>query len=588
MLKWDLKKIYEDTDRWEKDFSKYCNLLPKIEYYNGKLINKENILACLKLLKQIELTVEPLYFYAHNLKNLDVSNSKSQELVNKIEGAISQQMTLTSFVIPQLSMLDIKLIDEILADKDFFDFEKIFKDIKREKPHILSEENEKLLSSISLFGDGFSDNFSNFENGDLKFNNVKNSHDKSLPLTESLASKYLMGGDRILRKNAFIERNSAFGRYNNFITSNYLSNVKKDIFYARARKFSTALEASLFYEEVGADIYSRLVSKVEENLSLNHKYFATKKRSLGYSSINLYDIYFNQFQNKNDYTYDQAFDIVCNALAVLGRDYIDRLNEFAEKGQIDVYPDKNKYNGAYESCIYNHDPLVLLNFSGKFNDVSTIAHELGHAMHSYYSNKNQSFYNAGYKIFLAEIASTVNEFLLNDFMLNHSKNDDDKLFFISEFLQTFNATVFRQTMFASFEEKIHSIVENNEVISSEVVNNLYLNLVKKYFGKSVRIHDVIKYEWSRIPHFYTSFYVYKYATGLISAINIVKNLQEGNISVDDYKKFLSSGCTNDPINLLKIVKVDLTDDKTFDKAFSVFKDYLDNFEKLTKSKKLKK
>jgi len=405
-------------------------------------------------------------------------------------------------------------------------------------------------------------------------------------MTQSLASIYLRDKDEELRKNAYIELNSAFGRYNNFLTSNYLSNIKKNVFSSKTRKFNSCLEKALFYENIEPQVYNLLIESVESNLQVEHNLLDVKRKILNVKKYNSYDVYFNPLKNTKKFTYEQAFKTVCDALSLLGKDYIDQLVNMKETGKIDVYPDKNKSNGAYQTGCYGKSPLVLTNFSSKFNDVSTLAHELGHAMHTYYSNETQPYYTSNYPIFLAEIASTVNETLLNSYMIKNAVDPKEKLFYINEFLSTFHATVYRQTMFASFENSAHELVENNKPVSNEIFNNMYLDLVKKYFGKKVNVLNCVKYEWSRIPHFYNSFYVYKYATGLISAINIVMNLEEDIITVKDYKKFLSSGCALDPISTLKLVKVDLTKKESFDKAF----DYLNNLIKQSKKilKKYKK
>lgn len=580
--KWNLSDYFASEEDWQKSFEEYSKSLEKISKYNGKLTTKENILECLKLLEKIDISVQALYVYANSMHDLDVANTKRQEMLNKIEAKLTEQSVESSFINPQLTSLSKEFLNTLISQNDFLPYKKVLSDVLREKDHVLSEDNEKILSNTTLFSGGFDTNFSNFENGDLKFNNVKNSKGKSLPLTESLASLYLRDKDCILRENAYKELNGAFGRYNNFLTSNYINSVKKDVFYAKARKFESALQKSLFYEEVDKTVYDNLIKTVEQNLNLEHKYFNIKKKLLNIKTIKTSDVYFNPLKNSKKYTYEQAKEIVCSALSILGQDYIEQLNNMFSTNKIDVFPAQNKRNGAYETVAYGHMPIVLTNFSGNFDDVSTLAHELGHAMHSYYSNKTQSCFNSSYTIFLAEIASTVNETILNNFMLKSAQTKEEKLFYLNEFVSRFHATVYRQTMFAEFESFAHDLVEKNLPISTQVLNDNYLNLVKKYFGKGVKVLDEVKYEWSRIPHFYSAFYVYKYATGLISAINIVENLKDGTITVDDYKKFLSSGCTQDPVSLLKIVKVDLHTDIPFERAFKVLDEYLNNLSKLLK------
>ena len=580
--KWDLSDYFKNDLDWENVFKTYQKDIEKVKNFNNKLNNRKDILSCLKLLEELDLKAEPLYVYANSMHDLDIANNKYQEMLGKIENVVTKQSVESSFVIPQLTKLDDEFLNELAKDKDFEPYKKVINDIIREKSHVLSENEEKILSNVGLFSGNFSDNFSNFENADLKYNNVKNKNGKSLPMSESLASIYLREDDDVLRQNAHIELNSAFGRYNNFLTSNYIGSVKKDVVMSKVRGFESSLESALFYEEVSKKVYEKLIENVEKFLKLEHKFFDYKAKLLKLKPFKTSDVYFNPLKNKNKYTYEEARALVCDSLKnTLGEEYEKHLNEMFDGNKIDVFPTKNKRSGAYETIAYGKSPLVLTNFSGKFDDVSTLAHELGHAMHSYYSTKCQTLYNASYTIFLAEIASTVNETILNEYMLkNKAKTKDKKLFFINEFLSRFHATVFRQTMFAEFEALSHKMVEENLPISSKILNDEYLKLVKKYFGKGVKVFDAVKYEWSRIPHFYTAFYVYKYATGIISAINIVENLKDGTISVDDYKKFLSSGCTSDPISLLKIVKVDLEKNEPFEKAFKVFEKYINELKKL--------
>ncbi len=579
--KWDFSSYFESNEKWEECFKEYSNKIGLINSFNGKLKDRKSILKCFKFLEDLDLLAEPLYVYAHCLKDTDVTNQTYQQLLNKIESKITEHSMASSFIIPQLSRLPQKLLVKLSLDKEFKNYTKILKDVIREKEHTLNEECEKIMSSVSSFARDFNANFSNFENGDLKFNNIKNKSGKSLPMSQSLYNVYLRQDDETLRENAFVELHSAFGKFNNFLSSNYLANVKKDIFYAKNRKFNSALESALFYEEVSSEVYDMLIKMVEDNLILDQKYFALKQKLFKLKNFRISDIYYNKLKSNKKYSYEEGFNVVISALQSLGEDYINALKEMYETRKIDVFPNDNKYNGAYQTGAYSKSPMVLTNFNGNFDDISTLAHELGHAMHTYYSNKNQSMANANYPIFLAEIASTVNETLLNNYMLQNTSKKDEKMFYLNEFISRFHATVFRQTMFASFEDKIHKLIENNEPVSAQVLNETYLNLVKKYFGKKTKVTDCVKYEWSRIPHFYTAFYVYKYATGLISAINIVENLKDNTITVEDYKKFLSSGCTLDPLATLKLVKVDLSSPEPFQKAFNVLKNYIKELTSLT-------
>ncbi len=582
--KWNFSDYFADDEDFEKEYNNFEQQLKGVSYFENKLNNRNNILNCFKTLENLSVKLEALYTYAHCNLDVDVTNTKSQARLNKMIAKLTEYEIATAFVSPELSTLDDKFLIELSQDDDFKDYSKAIKDIVREKPHILSKTEESLLSSSGSFRDTFQQNHSNFESGDLKFNKVKNSKGKLMELNQNVASIYLRDKDVVLRENTYKELQGAYGRFNNFLSSNYLGSVKKDIFYARARKFNTALDSALFFEEVDSEVYNKLIKNVEENLNLNQEFFETKRKLLGLKTFKLSDVYFNPFVNNKKYTYEEGLNLVIKALSVLGNDYTDYIKAMAQNRMIDVFPNKGKISGAYETMATKKTPRVLTNFMGSANDVSTLAHELGHAMHSVYSDKAQSSFNAGYTIFLAEIASTVNETILNNFMFKNATTDSEKTFYLNEFLSNFYATVFRQTMFASFEDNIHKKVENNEEVSSKVLNETYLDLVKKYFGKKVKIFNEVQYEWSRIPHFYRAYYVYKYATGLISAINIVENLRLSKISVEDYKTFLSSGCTKDPLSLLKIVKVDLTTNEPFLVAFEYFRDRLNQLKKFVKNK----
>lgn len=579
---WSFSDYFSNDDEWEKTLNTLEKDYEELSLFKGKLKNKKDILDCIKFLEKLDVKLDRLYVYANCNSDLDVTNTTYQGLVNKIEDKVVKFSEASSFVESELSKNSEKFLKSLIEDKDFSNYKRLIEGILREKSHILDEKSEKLLASISFAGD-FGQNHSNFTNGDLKFREVKNKKGKSLQMSNSLANVYLRSDDEILRQNAYRELQGAYGRYNNFLTSNYLGSVKKDVYFAKTKNFKSSLESALFYEEIDKKVYQNLIENVEKNLKLNQKYFEIKRKILKLKTFKLSDIYFNPLKNTKKYSYEEGINIIKDALSILGEDYTNCILEMVNTRKIDVFPTENKRSGAYETIAPTLTPRVLTNYTGTFNDISTLAHELGHAMHSVYSNKENNPFNANYTIFLAEIASTVNETILNDYMLENSKKEEEKLFYLNEFLSNFYATVFRQTMFASFEEKVHEKVENNEGLSCKTLNDLYFGLNKLYFGRRVKLFDEVKYEWSRIPHFYTPFYVYKYATGLISAINIVQNLKSGEITVDDYKKFLSSGGRDKPTNLLKIVKVDYDTTKPFEVAFNYLDTKLKETQKYSKN-----
>lgn len=581
---WDFSDYFKDEKSYEQAFCDAQKSLNNFKSFEGKLGNKKELLSLLKLLEKSYYDIDKLYVYAHCLSDMDVTNSKNQERLAKVQKLATDHSVETAFIAPELTNMSSDYLNEIYQDKDFSDFSSLIRDVIRNKPHTLNKDCEILLSNVGAFSSDFQKNMSSFGNGDLKYKDVLDKNGKKKKLTQALISTYLRSPDNVLRLNAYKERMMAYGRYNNFLSSNYIASVKKDIFFARARYFESALNGSCYMEEVDKTVYENLLKNIEKNLPLNQAYFVAKKKALKLKSFSLSDIYFNPFSNAKKYTFEEALGIVLNALSLFGKDYTDYIQKMVNQNMIDVYERQGKVGGGYEIMASKCSPRILLNFTGTASDVSTLAHELGHAMHSVYSDNSQSIINSAYTIFLAEIASTVNETILNDYMFDRTNNKGEKIFFLSEFLSNFNATVFRQTMFANFEQIIHDKVEHDEPVSKDVLNETYFALVKKFFGKSVKILSEVKYEWSLIPHFYTPFYVYKYATGLISAINIVENLRSGKITVDDYKKFLSSGCIKDPISLLKIVKVDLTTNEPFEIAFKYFENKLNLFKTLTARK----
>lgn len=579
--KWNFADYYTNDEEWQKAYKKIETQIAKLKSFNNKLISEENILKFLKLDEKCSIELESLYIYANCKRDVDVSNNIAQAMVNKVDNLVTQYAVAVSFAMPQLSQLDMAFLTNLLNNDKFADYSKTLRGLIRKKPHIIDESSEKLLSMMTNFSDDFSQNHTNFLDGDLKYKKVKDSKGELHSMTNSMASIYLNSPDRVLRLNAYKELKGALGRYNNFLTSNYLGEVKKEVFFARARKYSSSLEGALYSDEIPVSVYHNVILNVEKNLSLEHRYFDIKKRYLKLKDFSLADVYYNPTKVERKYSYDEGVDIVCKALGLLGEDYVAHIKHIIQNNMIDVYPSENKVYGGYQTMATKKTPRILLNYTDEYEDVSTLAHELGHAMHSVYSDKYQSATNSKYPIFLAEIASTVNELLLNDYMIAHSKTVEEKLVYVSEALSNFHSTIFRQTMFADFELKIYNKVEQNEELSSAVLNETYLNLVKKYFGENVDVLQEVQYEWSGIPHFYNNFYVYQYATGKISAINIVENLKKGKISVQDYKNFLSAGGTEAPIELLKTIQVDLNSEKPFEVAFDYLKTKLNEYEELT-------
>ncbi len=582
--KWDLKSYFVSEQQWEKDFENLKKRLGEISKFEGKLKEEKSIFDCLTLESQISQKIELLACYASLKSCEDQSNSKAQERLEKISSLGTKFSAESSFVDVEIGELENEFLEKLKENKNYSHFSNVFYDIIRFKPHMLSKKEEKILSLMGEFSGGFAENFDKFDDADLTFDDILDSEEKTHQLNHANYQLFSENPDRKLRENAMRAMNGAYKKFNNFLSINYISNVKKNCFRAKIRGFSSTLSASIFSEDVDENIYKMLIKQINKNLPVFFKYFTLKQKQLGVSDFAVFDL--NAQTNHKvslKIDYEKAIEIIKEATSVLGEDYT-KLIERAEKERwIDVMPNKNKDSGAFSTSAYGALPVVLMNYVKNTNSIFTLIHELGHCLHFYYSNKNQPFEKAGHTIFTAEVASTVNEMLLLQHLLKKAKSKDEKIYYYSYFMNMVKGTIFRQTMFSEFEAFAHELHEKDKPLSKDVLNNFYFELNKKYFGDKVKLIDEIKYEWSRIPHFYRSFYVYKYATGLIASIAIVHRILSGKPNAsNDYKKFLSSGCSLPPVELLKIAGVNLEDEKTFNSAFEYISSILDSWEEIMK------
>lgn len=581
-FKWDLSPLCSSDEDFYKGLEKVNGYIKKFKNFENKLNNKETILKFFKLDEEFDDLIEPLYMYVHLKHDEILSDRKRNEMSEKISHILSELSVETSFVTTELHELPDEIIDDILQDKRFKDYDRMFENIKKEKIHMLSKEEEKLLAGMSFLG-GFSSNMRNLSDVDITFEKVKDSKGKDLELNHSNYSVYLRSKDRELRKNTMTVLNGTYGKFINTLANNYINEVKQNCYFAKVRKYKSALDEALQDEEVSKKVYDTLIQSVNKNLDVLFDYFKLKKKILGLDNFYIYDCMAEIDKNKGKkYSYDQAIEIIMEAVAPLGSEYVNLIKQAKDNRWIDVYPNKDKRSGAYESGIYGYHPYVLTNFEGDLDSVFTLAHELGHAMHTHFSNNNQPRTKASYTIFLAEIASTTNEILLINYFLKRSNSKNEKLYLLNKLFDEVKGTIFRQTMFAEFEEHVHSSYEKAEALTKDGLCEYYYNLNKKYFG-SVKLIKEIQYEWARIPHFFTAFYVYKYATGMICAITFVnKILEKGEEAVRDYYKFLTAGASDTPINILKKANCNLEDEKTFDECFAYLKNLIKEWKKLTK------
>ena len=537
----------------------------------------------------LEGEVEAVTNFSLNVKEgefisiIGSSGCGKSTVLNIISGLDNDYEKVSSFVVPTLLKYDYAKIEEFYKEEPkLLEHKFNLENIYRFKEHVLTEKEEEMLSTLTQVLGTSEEIYDAFTNSDLSFGYIKDENNEDVELTESTFSKFLRSKDRRVRRDAFKKMYETYGSYKNTIAKILVGDIKSNVAVSEIKKYPSSLEASLFADNIPKAVYDNLINTIHDNLEPLYHYFDLKKNMLNVSELHLYDTYVSVIPDNNkEYTFDEAKNIVIHALQVLGKDYIKDLQKAFNERWIDIYENKGKVTGAYSSGSYDTNPFILLNFNGTLDSVSTLAHELGHSMHSYYSKLNNPYQYSSYKIFVAEVASTVNELLLANYLLNTSKDNKLKLTILNNLLDMFKGTIYRQVMFAEFEKKIYEKEEQKEVLTNEVLSNLYYDLNKKYFGNHVVIDDEIRYEWMRIPHFYYNFYVYKYATGLSAACHIVKRiLNKEENAIHSYLEFLSSGGRDYPLEELKIAGVDMTDKKVVESAITMFKEYLEEFEQL--------
>ena len=582
--KWDLDVIYRSVDEFEKDFNDVRDMALNIKKYENVMNNdSKSFYETLEYYYSVSRRLEKLYMYAHLLFDADTSDNNVQSLRGRVTNLYSDFSKCSYFVSVNILKLDYSQIEKFYEEEPKLRlYEKILKDEFRYKDHTLSDNEERLLSCLSkTLGNNY-DTFELFIDCDLKFDNIVDENGESVELTNSNYSLYIESKDRNIRKDAFVTLYKKYREFKNTFASLLSNNINEEIAISKIKKYNSALECSLYKDEVNIDVYNNLISSVNDNIGVLYKYYDLKKKVLGLDDIHLYDIYAPMVKEFNKkYEFDEAVEIVKNALSVLGEEYGSILEEGVNKRWIDVYPTKNKRGGGYSSGGYDTYPYILLNYQNKFGDMSTLAHELGHSMHSYYTRNYNAYQYGDYSIFVAEVASTVNELLLSKYMLKISSSKEEKLYILNKLMELFRATIFRQTMFAEFERDIYAFAEADEVLTANNLSKKYYELNKKYFGDNVVVDEEIRYEWERIPHFYYNFYVYKYATGLSCACMIVDNILSGKENaVSDYIEFLKCGRTKNPIDSLKVAGVDVTKKEVVNAAINMFNDFIDEFNNL--------
>ena len=582
---WDLTHIYKSQDDVMIAIDEAYKLLEEIKVYKGKLNeSNDNIFEVYSLYEKILVIIEKVYGYAMLEYHRDMSNLDAMKLYKKAENLLTECSEIVSFVSPELSELSEDRLKGLLQEERFNPYAREIEDIIKQKKHILSKDIEEVLAKYASAFNVSENVFDILTNTEFEFPKAKDSNGNELEMSEGLFGKYLKGNDEVLRKNAYCSIYSLYKKHVNSISELYLGRAKTRCTTSKLRNYASSLEAATEADDSNINVYKTLVNEVNSNLHINHDYMRLKAKLLGKEKIHSYDMSVNTLDvEDSNIEYEDAKNLVLDALKPMGEDYIEKLKHAFDNRWLDVYERKNKMTGGYNMGVYGVHPYILLNYVKSLRDVSTIAHELGHAMHSMYSSEKQNVFNSQYTIMVAEVASTVNEILLANYLINKETDAKKKAALITEQLDLIRATLIEQTKLAEFEENVHRRVEAGETLTADNLNEIFFDLVKKYAGDALEPEEESKYVWARIPHFYRCFYVYKYATGITSAIVIANKILSGEPGyVEKYKNMLSLGRTKDSIELLKMVDVDLENAETYRLAFKYYEDSLNKLKELLK------
>lgn len=583
--KWKLEDVFSTEIEWDKGRFQSQKILEEMESRKENIFKSaKNLLEFLKSSDKVDSIIEKVFVYAHLKEDENTRDPKGQELGQKLNSLGLLYSNVSSYFSSKFLSLEEKTLETYYKEEpELLFYKKFFDEMLRNKPHTLNKDQEYILSQTSLLNSS-SDIYGMLGEADLTFPSIIDENGNEVEVTQGNFIQFMESKHQRVRIQAFESVYSTFKKFENTFAATLYGSIKADTFYSKIRKYDSSLQAALFSNNVSIEVYENLIKTVKNNIETMGKYLELRKEMLGLKELHMYDIYTPLVKDLDvKITYEEAYKTMKDALSVLGVDYIQKLEEAYNDGWIDVYENEGKRSGAYQSGPYGIHPFVLLNHKENINSMFTLAHEMGHAMHSYYSDKKNPQLYAGYSIFVAEVASTVNEVLLMKHLLNNTNDKKMKTYLINYFLDQFRTTLFRQTMFAEFEKITHERVENDEPLTAEILSDIYYNLNKEYYGDGI-IHDKeISMEWARIPHFYNSYYVYQYATGFSAAISLSKQiLEEGQPALERYLNFLKSGGTDFPIELLKGAGVDMSTPKPIEDAMNVFRGLVEELEELIK------
>ncbi len=577
--KWRLEDIYESNEEWEKDVQKVKEMLKEIISFKGTLGSEsKNLFQCLHLQDELLSIHDKVIVYARMRRDENNADSFYQSLTEKAFSLNTEVSSALSFITPEIiSVPEEKLKKYLDTNHDLSLYRTFLNELIRQKKHILSEREEEILALSADIARNPKNVFTMFNNADIKFPTIRDENGEETELTKGRYIRFLRSPQQDVRKQAFESLHQTYASMKNTLGATLTGNMKKDRFYSLLRKYSSSMESSLDQDHVPVTVYDNLIQTISENLHHLQKYLKLRKKALNLSELHMYDLYCPIVpETSKVIPYEDAVTMVKQGLRPLGKQYLEDLDNGMSSGWIDIYENEGKTGGAYSWGAYLTHPYVLLNYQETLNDVFTLAHEMGHALHSYYTNLTQPYVYSGYSIFVAEVASTVNESLLMHYLLQKTEKKEDKAYLLNHYLEEFRGTLFRQVMFAEFEKTAHQMIGSGESLTPEDLCSMYKKLNAKYFGNEVIIDELIEMEWARIPHFYTSFYVYKYATGFSAAVSIANQiLREGHSAVNRYLDFLRSGSSDYPLELLKKAGVDLTTPQPVQDALDVFGETVD-------------
>lgn len=583
--KWKLEDIFKTDEEWEKEYEEISALLPKVEQFKGKLGNSaDTLFQALQLKDEVSMRLGKVYVYAHMRNDEDTNNSHYQALNDRAALLATEYSSRLSFFLPELLAIKEETLKQFVeGHKELALYKQVFEEINAQRPHVLDAEKEQILAEVSDVTRSSSQTFGMLNNADLKFPSIQDEDGEEVEVTHGRYIRFMESEDHRVRKDAFKAVYETYGSFKNTFSSTLNGTIKKDNFYAKVRKYHSARHAALSNNHIPETVYDQLIEVIHERMDLMYRYVNIRKKALGLEELHMYDLYTPMVKNI-DYkvTYEEAKEIILKGLHPLGEEYQSILKEAFENGWIDVVENVGKRSGAYSSGSYGTNPYILLNWQDNVNNLFTLAHELGHSVHSYYTRKYQPYPYGDYSIFVAEVASTCNEALLNDYLLKTETDPLKRLYLLNYYLETFRATVYRQTMFAEFEHLIHEQAANGIPLTADHLTKEYYELNKQYFGDEIVIDEEIGLEWARIPHFYYNYYVYQYATGFSAATALSNQiLTEGEPAVRRYiDQFLKAGSSDYPIEVLKKAGVDMTKKEPIEQALDVFEQRLNEMEQL--------